>query len=60
MTESLAHGYSSESAQGQELSNGYPHDRAKMIFITFCVLKCLGENNNGRVESSSRYCHLDL
>ena len=37
MTETLAHGYSSESTQRQ-LSNGYPHDLVKMIFIMFCIL----------------------
>ena len=31
MTETLAHGYSSESTQG-ELSNEYKQDRVKMIF----------------------------
>ena len=35
MTETLANGYSSDSAQ-QELSNEYQHDRIKMIFIIFC------------------------
>ena len=35
MIETLANGYSSDSAQ-QELSNEYQHDRVKMIFLTFC------------------------
>ena len=37
MTETLAHGYSSEGTQ-QELSNEYQHDRVKMDFINVCVL----------------------
>ena len=37
MTETLAHGYSSESAQ-RELSNEYQHDRAKMDFKNICFL----------------------
>ena len=31
MIETLAHGYSSESAQ-RELSNGYQHDRVWLVF----------------------------
>ena len=37
MVETLANGYSSESAQ-QELSNEYQHDRVEMIFQNICVL----------------------
>ena len=36
MTENLAHGYSSDSAQ-RELSYEYPHDLVRMISI-FCIL----------------------
>ena len=35
MIETLANGYSSDSAQ-QELSHEYQHDRVKMILIIFC------------------------
>ena len=37
MTETLAHGYSPESAQ-QELSNEYQHDRVLMVFKDICIL----------------------
>ena len=37
MTETLAYGYSSESAP-QELSNEYQHDRVSMVFKDFCIL----------------------
>ena len=37
MTETLAHGYSSESTQW-ELSNEYPHDRVQMTYKNLCVL----------------------
>ena len=37
MTETLANGYSSESAQ-RELSNEYQHDRVSMVFKNLCVL----------------------
>ena len=37
MTESLAHGYSSESTQ-RELSNEYQHDRVTIVFKNLCVL----------------------
>ena len=37
MTETLAHGYSSESTQW-ELSNEYKHDRVKMVFKDLSVL----------------------
>ena len=37
MTETLANGYSSESAL-RELSNEYQHDRVCMVFRIFCVL----------------------
>ena len=37
MTETLANGYSSESAQ-QELSNEYQHDRVKIVFRNVCIL----------------------
>ena len=36
MNETLANGYSSESAQ-QELSNEYQLDRVLMVFTKFCV-----------------------
>ena len=37
MTETLAHGYSSESTQ-RELSNDYQHHRVYMVFKDLCVL----------------------
>ena len=37
MIETLAYGYSSESAQ-RKLSNEYQHDRVKMVFKNLCVL----------------------
>ena len=37
MTETLAHGYSSESTQ-QELSNEYQHNRVSMIFKNLFIL----------------------
>ena len=37
MTETLAHGYSSESTP-RELSNEYQHDRAKMVFKNLWVI----------------------
>ena len=37
MTETLAHEYSSKSAQ-LELSNEYQHDRFKMLFQNRCIL----------------------
>ena len=37
VTETLAHGYSSESTQ-RELSNEYQHDSVSMIFKNLCVL----------------------
>ena len=37
MTETLANGYSFESAQ-RELSNEYQYDRVYMVFKSFCVL----------------------
>ena len=37
MTETLAHGYSSDSTQ-QELSNEYQHDMVWMIFKNLCIL----------------------
>ena len=37
MTETLAHGYSSESTQ-RELSNEYQDDRVWMVFKNCCVL----------------------
>ena len=37
MTETLAHGYSSESTQ-RELSYEYQLDRVKMIFKNLCVI----------------------
>ena len=40
MTETLAHGYSSESTQ-RELSNEYQHDRVLIVFKKICVLVLL-------------------
>ena len=40
MTETLAHGYSSESAQ-QQLSNEYQHNRVKMVFKKMFILVLL-------------------
>ena len=40
MTETLANGYSSESAQ-RELSNEYQHDTVKMVFKNLCILVLL-------------------
>ena len=37
MTETLAHGYSSESTQ-EELSNEYQYDKVKMVFKNLCIL----------------------
>ena len=37
MTETLAHGYSSERTQS-ELSNEYQHDRVYIFFKNLCVL----------------------
>ena len=37
ITETLAHGYSSESAHS-ELSNKYQHDKVPMIFKDVCIL----------------------
>ena len=37
MTETLAHGYLSESTQ-RELSNGYQHNRFQMFFENLCIL----------------------
>ena len=37
MSETLAHGYSSESTQG-ELSNEYQHHRVKMVFKSLHAL----------------------
>ena len=37
MTETLANGYSYESAQ-RELSNEYQHDRVQMFFKNLCIL----------------------
>ena len=37
MTETLEHGYSSESTQ-RELSNEYQHDRIEMVFKKFGIL----------------------
>ena len=36
-TETLAHGYSSESTQ-RELSNEYQHDRVYMVYKNLCML----------------------
>ena len=40
MTETLAHGYSSESIQ-LELSDEYELDRVQMVFKTLCVFVLL-------------------
>ena len=37
MTETLANGYSYESAQ-RELSNEYQHDRVQMVIKNLCVI----------------------
>ena len=37
MTETLAHGYASESSQ-RELSNEYQHDMVYTVFRCLCVL----------------------
>ena len=37
MTETLAHGYSSESSQ-RELSNEYQREQVSMVFEDICVL----------------------
>ena len=37
MTETLAHGYSSESTQ-RELCNEYQRDRVQMVFKNICVI----------------------
>ena len=37
MPESLAHGYSSESAQ-QKLSNEYQHDMVQRVFEDVCII----------------------
>ena len=37
LTETLAHGYSTESIQ-QELSNEYQHDRVEMVFKNLYIL----------------------
>ena len=37
MTETLANGYSSKSAQ-RELSNEYQHDRVQIVFKNLCIL----------------------
>ena len=52
MTETLAHGYSSESTH-QELSCEYQHDRVWMVFIKSLRLCALDESglSNGRVKS---------
>ena len=49
MTETLAHGYSSESTQRD--SSEYQHDRVKMVFKIF-ISFCLDESsiNVGRVK----------
>ena len=58
MTETLAHGYSSESTQ-PELSNEYQHDRVKMVFQKSLHPCALGKSSLsiGRVKSGilSRY-----
>ena len=37
MTKTLANGYSSERTL-RELSNGYQHERVKMLFKNLCIL----------------------
>ena len=52
MTETLAHGYSSESTL-RELSNGYQHDRVKNVFQKSLHPSALNESSLsiGRVKS---------
>ena len=45
MTETMANGYSSDSAQ-QELCNEYQHGRVKMIFIIFVAFLCVLDESN--------------
>ena len=40
MTETLAHRYSSESAQ-RDLSNEYQHDKVEIVFKSICILVLL-------------------
>ena len=49
MTETLAHGYSSESIC-RELSNEYQHDRVQMVFKNLCVL---GHKDERRLSTGS-------
>ena len=49
MTETLAHGYSSEIAQG-ELYNEYQHDRVSMFFIKSLLPCALDESSLGIVR----------
>ena len=57
MTETLAHGHSSEGACG-ELSNKYQVDRVKMVFKILCALdessSSIGRVNPSILKSSSR------
>ena len=57
LSETLAHGYSSESSQW-ELSNEYQHDRAWMVFKNICVLMCFGRKLNSSVRVT--YLHSGL
>ena len=49
MIETLANGYSSDSAQ-QELSNEYQHDRTKMVFHNFLHF-CAFDESSLRVKT---------
>ena len=59
ITETLAHGHSSESAQW-ELSYEYPHDSVWMIFIIFLHFCALDENKLSirRVEKQTSGSHI--
>ena len=56
MTETLAYGYSSESAQ-RELSNEYQHDRVSMIFNNFCILELWTKEASALEGLSLIYAH---
>ena len=50
MTETLAHGYSSENTQ-QELSNEYQNDRVLMVSKNLCTVVDESSMSIGRVYS---------
>ena len=56
MTETLAHGYSSESTR-QTLFNEYQHDRVQMVFKHFCYLD-ESRLSIGRVKQLNKSVHL--